>query len=67
MATFEFKVRNVKCGGCVNTIKEGLKQINGVENVEVDIPTGAVSVKHHQASMDDISLKLTEIGFPVVS
>ena len=66
MATLEFRVQNVKCGGCASTIEEALKQITGVDNVNVDIATGAVSVEHHETSMDDIGLKLTEVGFPLV-
>lgn len=65
MATLEFRVQNVKCGGCASTIEEALNSINGVENVKVDIAMGMVSVECHDANMETISQKLMEIGFPL--
>jgi len=32
-----YNIEGVKCGGCVAVVKEKLSDIEGVENVEVDI------------------------------
>lgn len=38
-------VENIKCGGCVNSIKTSLLKIKDVEQVEVDKETETVTVK----------------------
>jgi copper chaperone len=67
METLEFKVQNIKCGGCASTIETTLNDIAGIDKVNVDISSGMVSVEHNETSMDSISQKLTEIGFPLAS
>jgi len=67
MATLEFRVQNVKCGGCASTIEEALNSITGVEKVKVDIAMGLVSVELHDPNMETISQKLMEIGFPLAA
>ena len=38
------KVDNIKCGGCVSSIKTALQAVTGVETIEVDIEQGTVSI-----------------------
>lgn len=37
-------VENIKCGGCMNSIKTALMKINGMENVSIDQDTETVTV-----------------------
>jgi len=64
MATEQFKVQNVKCGGCANNIKEGLGSMNGVTRVEVTIESGQVIVEGANLSRPAISQKLSSLGYP---
>ncbi|ATA72636.1 MULTISPECIES: heavy-metal-associated domain-containing protein [Capnocytophaga] len=41
----EIVVENIKCGGCINSIKTALLKIEGVQEVHVDKETETVSVE----------------------
>jgi len=65
MQTERILVANVKCGGCANTIKEGLGGVSGVESVDVDIAAGAVTIGLVDADMlVSVKNKLAELGYP---
>jgi len=54
------------CGGCANAIKNAFGRVEGVSNVEVDVPTKRVSVEHESTvTRDDIVKVLDDAGFPV--
>lgn len=61
----EIRVKNVKCGGCVKTIQDGLGEIAGVTSVEVDIPTGMVTVEAETDIRSETEAKLAALGYPV--
>lgn len=67
MGSLELLVNNVKCGGCVNTIREGLLTLQGIHEVTVEIDTGAVSIQGEGYNDNEIHSKLSELGFPVRS
>ena len=65
MQTERILVANVKCGGCANTIKEGLAELSGVESVAVDIAEGAVTIGLTDADLlATVRDKLAELGYP---
>lgn len=64
MQTENFIVKNVKCGGCVSTIENGLKSLPGVDRVEVSIDGGKVSVTGSALSREQLAAKLQELGYP---
>lgn len=64
METETFTVKNVKCGGCVANVQKGLKELAGVEEVEVTIEGGQVTVKGHGLSRAQIAARLNELGYP---
>jgi copper chaperone CopZ len=64
MSSEQFTVLNVKCGGCVSNIQNGLKDLPGVENVEVTIEGGHVSVSGENLDRAQLSAKLSELGYP---
>lgn len=65
MQTERILVANVKCGGCAETIKQGLSGMSGVETVAVDIAEGAVTIELADAdALAAIRQKLAELGYP---
>ncbi len=61
----EILADSIKCNGCVNNIKVGLKKVDGVSNVSVDIPTGKVEFDYDGAEGRKFFVKiLDELGFP---
>lgn len=64
MQTEEFTVKNVKCGGCVATIHNGLKELPGVSAVEVTL-AGQVTVRGEQLDRAVLTAKLAALGYPV--
>jgi len=67
MQQIQLKVSNVKCGGCVSAIQKGLGEIAGVSWVEVDIPSGEVSLQAEQTKLAEIQEKLRALGYPPVA
>lgn len=64
MQTEKFRVKNVKCGGCVNTIRQGLQDMPGVQSVEVVIEGGAVTVNGEGLDRAALTHKLQQLGYP---
>lgn len=64
MQTEKFQVKNVKCGGCVSTIRQGLQAMAGVQAVEVVIEGGAVTVDGEGLDRAALAHKLQELGYP---
>lgn len=60
----EFSVKNVKCGGCVKAIQQGLQALPGVAAVTVTIEGGKVSVEGPAPDRAQLSAKLAELGYP---
>ena len=67
MKTERFIVNNMKCMGCVNNVKAGLSQIEGVSEIYIDLAKAEVTVNYNseKVSHDDIVKKLALIGYPV--
>lgn len=65
METIE--IVNLKCGGCVNTVKKGLLSINGVNEVEVDLENSKVIVPtEDEEIIYQIKEKLSKMGYPEI-
>jgi copper chaperone len=63
-----FEVENIKCGGCMNTIRKGLEQMPGVQTARPENEHGTVTVDFDDnlVTSDAIGLKLSEMGYPLV-
>lgn len=63
-----FQVENIRCGGCANTISKKLKEIPGVEGIDVHIENKQVIVTTKSTADDDIrhtlGEKLLKLGYP---
>ncbi len=64
MGTEIFKVQNVKCGGCVKAIIDGLTALPQVEEVNVTVEDGRVTVSGDGISRPALAGKLAELGYP---
>lgn len=65
MITLE--ILNLKCGGCANSIKKGLLEIDGVTNVTVDLETSKVALETKDNSvLTEVKNKLSKMGYPEV-
>ena len=57
------EVENIKCGGCVNSIRTALMKIDGVENVTVDKEIETITIESSQEK--DIFINaLSKLGYP---
>ncbi len=62
--TATFTVTGMTCGHCVASVTEEVKEIDGVTEVAVDLPTGAVSVTSDQpVSEADVRAAVEEAGY----
>jgi copper chaperone len=64
--SFEIDVENIKCGGCAGSIVSGLKALDGVATVNVDVEHGRVMVAAEDALRPQVSEKLKQLGYPEV-
>ena len=55
---------NIKCAGCVSTIREVLEKISGVHNVSVDIDSGRVTVDADDRLREQLVTALSTSGYP---
>lgn len=59
-------IENLKCGGCASTIKKGLLNIEGIQQVEVNVENSVVSIEMEHNNLDEIKLQLSNMGYPEV-
>jgi copper ion binding protein len=64
MSTATYTVAGMTCGHCVNSVKEEVGQVAGVDAVDVDLKTGQVTVTS-AAPLDDADVKaaVEEAGY----
>ena len=65
--TTNITVKNLKCGGCANTIKTKISQIENISNIVVDIENS--NVYFEARTNDDIMAvkdKLKSLGYPSI-
>lgn len=66
MEQINLQVENIKCGGCAGTIKSRLSELQGVQEVEIDIETGNVTVKGTDLQALELGQKLHQMGYPPI-
>jgi len=66
MKKVNFNVSGVKCGGCVSKITNGLKDEEGILNIDVSIENQLVSLELDDSSKPMLFKKqIEELGFAV--
>lgn len=61
----EIYIQNLKCGGCVNSITKGIKNIEGVILLEINVEKSMVVVDvSEESNFIKVEEKLKELGYP---
>ena len=68
MTTTTLTVAGMTCGHCVASVTEEISELASVESVEVDLPTGSVTVTSSQP-LDPAAVRaaVEEAGYSVTS
>lgn len=62
-----YQVQNLKCGGCANTIKNGVLKLEGIEDVTVDKDTCEIHISTTNSfSEEKLADTLKNLGYPLV-
>ncbi len=62
-----FQVKNVKCGGCANTLKKSLLDEFGEVDVNLDVEPREITLELKEGQEEALKLKLHQLGYPLVS
>ncbi|GAB6042559.1 heavy-metal-associated domain-containing protein [Endothiovibrio diazotrophicus] len=62
--SFTLQVENIKCGGCANTIRKRLLELDGVAEVNVTVESGTVEVVADEALRGSVVETLAKSGYP---
>jgi copper chaperone CopZ len=61
------QIENLKCGGCANTIKKRISEIEGVNTVDVNLDSSEVIINTDNSELIVlIKDKLSKLGYPQV-
>ncbi len=60
------KVDGMSCGHCEASVKERLMEIEGIEQVQVNLETKEVKIKGEEISDKEVEEAIDEIGFEVI-
>jgi copper chaperone len=64
MSTQTFTVTGMTCGHCVASVTEEVSEIAGVENVDIDLATGSVTITSTTPLEDDaVRVAVEEAGY----
>ena len=64
MKTQEIFVENIKCGGCMTSIKNALEKIKGIVKVEIDKDEEKISLTGEQFQLSEVIDSLNSMGYP---
>ncbi|CAH2462675.1 MULTISPECIES: copper chaperone CopZ [Bacillus] len=67
MEQLTLKVEGMSCGHCVNSIESNVKELNGVEQVKVQLAEGTVEVTIDSSvvTLKDIVVVIEDQGYDV--
>jgi len=64
METQEIWVENIKCNGCMTSIKLTIMKFAGVKSVEIDLEKEKITIGGKGVKKEAILKKLTSLGYP---
>ena len=66
MKSIQLNITGMKCGGCVNTVENILKNSDGVKNVSVNLLTKSAyfEINKTTPNIDQVLENLRQSGFP---
>jgi len=64
-STLAYSVTGMSCSHCKQAVTERIQSVPGVEEVEIDLPTGKVTVEGHE--VDDLAIRaaIREAGYEI--
>ena len=68
METTQFSVPSITCQVCSGKIQDGIKSLDGIQNVSVDLKSKMVNVNYDPSHINptDIRKKVASLGYEVV-
>ncbi len=58
-------IQNLKCGGCANTIKKNLLEVNGVSSLKIDVDSSEIELSYdNEQTLVNVKEKLKNLGYP---
>jgi copper chaperone CopZ len=67
MASQSITVEGMTCNSCMNKVTNAVSAVNGVEEVDIDIATGEVSVFGGGVDLADVRAAVVDAGYRVAS
>jgi copper chaperone len=64
MKKLEIFVENVKCGGCMTSIKKGILELAGVTHVDIELEEEKITIEGDHLNRAAITKKLDGMGYP---
>ena len=64
MEKLELFVENIKCGGCMTSIKKGILDLSGVTNVDIALEEEKITIEGIHLNKAAIAKKLDGMGYP---
>ena len=64
METQEIFVENIKCNGCMTSIKSAIMKFAGVKSVEINLDEEKITIGGKGVNKEAILKKLTSLGYP---
>ena len=64
MKTQEIFVENIKCAGCMTSIKHALLKIKGIAKVEIDQGEEKISLMGNKYELSEVLASLNSMGYP---
>jgi len=62
-----FQVKNVKCGGCANTLKKALFEEFEEVEVNLEVMPREITLKIEENQIESLKIKLKTLGYPLSS
>ncbi|MBA3372874.1 MAG: heavy-metal-associated domain-containing protein [Euzebyaceae bacterium] len=68
MSTSTYTVIGMTCGHCVNSVTDEVAQVPGVSDIDVDLPTGGLTVTS-EVPVDDAAVRaaVEEAGYQLAA
>lgn len=64
--TYDIAVENIKCGGCAGTIIKRLNALEAVNDCQVNVEDGVVSVSGDEVGKPAVTQLLLKLGYPEI-
>ena len=62
--SYEIAVENIKCGGCASTITSRLNKLDGVDDCQVVVESGVISISGDEFNTAEVTALLLKLGYP---